>query len=75
VELMKNIAKIKETPIIEYDKNGNIIHYKDSTVEYWKQYDENGKMIHCKHSSGFECWDSNNTDKVRISAKNNQIKI
>ena len=41
----------------EFDKNGNLIHFKDSNgVEEWKKYDKKNNLIHSKDSNGFECW-------------------
>ena len=34
---------------LDYDENGNIIHYKNSNGnEKWYDYDENGNIIHYK---------------------------
>ncbi len=42
---------------LEYDQNGNEIHYKDSNgTERWNEYDQNGKLIHYKDSNGTERW-------------------
>ena len=53
-----------EIPIVEYDSNNNLIHYKDSYgYEYWNGYDSNNNLIHYKTSYGYEEWkewDSNN---------------
>ena len=53
-----------EVPIMEYDSNNNLIHYKDSNgYEEWREYDSNNNVIHHKDSDGFEYWkeyDSNN---------------
>ena len=47
------LKKIK----IEYDDNGNLIHYKNfNGDEYWQEYDNNGNLIHYKDSDGFENW-------------------
>ncbi len=59
-----NTTMSNNTPIREYDANGNEIHYKNSDgFETWYQYDVNNNMIRYKNSSGFEAWyefDSNN---------------
>ena len=51
---------------IEFDKNDNVIHYKNSRgSEYWSEYDKNNNEIHYKSSRGFEYWreyDSNNNE-------------
>ena len=42
---------------IEYDKQGNEIHYKDSDdYEVWREYDKQGNEIHYKNSDGYESW-------------------
>ena len=50
--------------IKEYDRNGNMIYYKNSDgFESWKEYDSNNNLIHFKDSKGKEEWreyDSNN---------------
>ena len=39
----------------EYDKNSNLIHYKNSKGnEEWKSYDKNSNLIHYKDSTGIE---------------------
>ncbi len=44
-------------PIKKYDKNNNLIYFKDSKGdELWQEYDENNNMIHHKDSNGFEKW-------------------
>ena len=43
--------------IEEYDKNDNLIHYRDSYgFEAWKEYDENNNLIHFRNSTGYEWW-------------------
>ena len=43
--------------ITEYDKNGNLIHFKNSLGgEEWREYDSNGNLIHYKDSNGYEEW-------------------
>ena len=42
-------------PIIEYDTNGNVIHYKDSGgYKEWNKYDSNNNLIHYKNFDGEE---------------------
>ena len=54
--------KNEQTIIKEYDKNNNLIYYKNSNGrekngrEKWKEYDENNNLIHCKYSDGSEYW-------------------
>ena len=41
----------------KYDKNGNLIHEKDSNgFEEWKEYDKNNNLIHEKDSDKCEKW-------------------
>ena len=41
----------------EYDKNGNVIHTKNSDgFEEWYKYDKNGNQIHYKDTEGCEEW-------------------
>ena len=41
----------------EYDKNGNLIHMKNSDgYEDWYEYDKNGNKIYWKNSYGDEAW-------------------
>ena len=54
-----------EDAIYDHDENGNLIHYKDSSSEYWNTYDENGNCIYYKDSDGYEVWheyDENNNE-------------
>jgi hypothetical protein len=45
------------TPIREYDANGNLIYAKNSNeFETWREYDANNNMIHYKDSTGYEAW-------------------
>ena len=48
----------------EFDKNGNLIYWKNSDgSEYWNKFDENHNSIYTKFSSGREIWrkfDKNN---------------
>ena len=54
--LLCQIKKVEDITK-EYDKNGNLIHSKDSDVfEYWREYDDNGNLIHYKDSNGVEYW-------------------
>ena len=52
------------TEIKEYDKNNNLIHFRDTTgYESWYEYDKNNNVIHCRYSTGYESWyeyDTNN---------------
>jgi len=35
--------------IKEYDNNGNVIHYRDSSgFEEWHEYDDNGNVINTR---------------------------
>ena len=44
-------------PQIQYDKNGNEIHCKNSDgSEWWKEYDEKNKVIHFRTSGGYGWW-------------------
>jgi len=52
-------------PIKEYDKNGNLIHYRHNAnlEEEWYEYDQNNNEIYYKSSGGYEEWkkfDQNN---------------
>src|SRR3989344_950680 len=55
-----NLIKKNKSPIIEtleYDKNGNLIHFKDSNrYESWGEYDKEGNELHFKDSNGYESW-------------------
>ena len=54
MKIKKAINKL-DNSIMEYDENGNLIHYKNSNgFEEWYEYDENGNIIHIKDSDGFE---------------------
>ena len=51
------VNKVLDDCQVEYDNNGNLIHYKDSKgFEEWYDYDENGNLIHYKDSNGCELW-------------------
>ena len=53
----KKERKIQKEEWYDYDKNGNLIHRKDSDgYEEWCEYDKNGNLIHTKNSKGFETW-------------------
>ena len=54
----KTLSKLVEVySVIEYDSNGNWIHYKDNKGnEKWYEYDSNGNKIHSKDSDGYEEW-------------------
>ena len=41
--------------IYEYDKNKDLIHYKDNDCEIWWEHNRNGTN-HYKHSNGYESW-------------------
>ena len=45
----------KEEKIYKYDKNKDLIYYKDNDCEIWWEYNKNGTR-HFKHSNGSECW-------------------
>lgn len=54
------------------DKNGNIIHYKDSTgEEWWKDYDEKGNLTHFKQH-GYEYWQKFNSTGQCIYREDNK---
>lgn len=68
LEILKDI---NEKEIREYDKNNNLIHYKDSDgYEYWKEYDKNNNLIHYKDSNGFERWKEYDKNNNLIYYKN-----
>ena len=54
----KTLSKLVEVySVIEYDSNGNWIHYKASNgEEYWYEYDSKGNRIHSKDSNGKVEW-------------------
>ena len=53
--------------IKEYDKKGNLIHYRGSNgYEWWREVDEKGNEIHYRDSNGYEYW-------REYDAKNNCI--
>ena len=55
----------------EYDKNGNLIHWKDSDGdEEWHEYDKNGNEIYSKNSDGDEEWYEYNENGNKIYWKN-----
>lgn len=50
-------SKIEENHLLyEYNKNGNIIHYKNEKegIEQWNEYDADDKCVHTKSSDGTE---------------------
>ena len=54
---MKTTSKLIDGNLYEYDSNGKVIHYKNSSgFEIWYDYDSNGKEIHYKNSNGDEFW-------------------
>ena len=73
--------------IREYDKKGNVIHFRDSDgFEEWREYDANNNVIHYRSSAGFERWteyDENgnvihyrdsNGDELRYDENGNSIE-
>lgn len=38
----------------EYDKNGNVVHFKNNSNEFWREYDSQGNVIHYKDLKGTE---------------------
>lgn len=50
------MIKEENSIIKEYDKDNNLIHYKDSDKEYWNEYDKNNNIIHHKEANGYEYW-------------------
>lgn len=69
----KTLSKLVEVySVIEYDRNGNLIHYKNSNgYEYWKEYDSNGNLIHYKNSDGKEEWNEYDSNGNQIHYKDN----
>ena len=66
-----NLIKKNKSPIIEtleYDKNGNLIHFKDSNgYESWNEYDSNGKWINeliCISNTN-KIWELNGEELIR----------
>jgi len=73
-KLIKKTGEVKE--IKEYDKNGNLIHYKDSDgYEGWAKYDKNGNLIHCKDSDGYSSWREYDKDGEKINYLSNNRGI
>ena len=65
-----NNKEIKEYDIKEFDKNNNLIYYKDSfSHEVWKKYDENSNQIYFKNSFGYEQWKEYDENNNRIHYK------
>ena len=61
--------------IKEYDKNNNLIYYKDSSgYEYWREYDENNNLIHSKYPDGIEYWYKYNKNNKRIEINKQEFK-
>ena len=57
----------------EYDKNGDLIHMKQSSgYEEWNEYDHNRKCIHHKTSSGYELWRKYDEKGKLISLKDSE---
>ncbi len=60
----------------KYNKNNNLIYYKDSYGEYLKEFNENNNKIYNKSSTGYEIWreyDENN-NKIKIT-KEKELKF
>ena len=61
----------------EFDKNNNLIHYKDSSgIEFWHEYDSNNNLIHSKDSIGIESWynsTGNQITKQQFELKKKQV--
>jgi len=57
--------------ITKYDKNNNLIYYKDSNgFEVWREYNEENNCIHYKDSNGIENYykyDKNNNNLTVIT--------
>ena len=54
---MKTTSKIIDGNLYEYDSNGKVIHYKNSSgFEIWSEFDSNGDLTHYKDYNGFENW-------------------
>jgi len=55
--------------IKEYDKNNNLIHYKNSNgLEFWQEFDEKNNCIYYKDSNGYEDWYKwENNKRVQIT--------
>ena len=71
---------IENEYFFEYDNNGNLTSYKDSTLESYSEYDNNGNKIYYKDSSGVEWekqFDNNNNEiyhsDIENSTFNNDI--
>ena len=62
----KNIMKVTT----EYDKNGNVTHYKTIGFEFWREFDKDGNCIHHKDSNGFEWWSEFDKDGNETYFKN-----
>ena len=56
----------------EYDKNSNLIYYKNNGLEFWYKYDENNNCIHCKDYNGYEYWREYDENNNCIHYKNNE---
>ena len=64
-------VKFKKVDGAEYDKNNNLIYYKNSTgFEYWKEFDKNNNLIHSKNSYGSEYWKEYDKNNNLIHYKN-----
>ena len=57
--------------IKEYDKNNNLIYFKNQNgSEFWQEYDEKGNLIYFKSSTGFEQWYKYDENNNKIYSKN-----
>ena len=62
-------------PIDKYDKNNNLIYYKDSNgYECWKEFDKNNNLIYSKSSSGYEFWKEFDKNNNLIHSKDSNGK-
>ena len=69
----KTLSKLVEVySVIEYDRNGNEIHFKENDgYEYWCEYDSNGNLIHSQNSHGLEKWYEYDSNGNQIHYKDN----
>ena len=55
--------------IRKFDKNNNLIHWKNSTgYEFWQEFDKKNNLIHYKDSNNLEYW-------YKYDENNEQIEI
>jgi len=61
----------------EYDKHGNLLHYKRDDYEEWLEYDKYDNLIYYKNSEGYEKWRKSDTLArfIKQIQKNIKIKI